>query len=319
MKGLAGYGFRTGLWTENGVDKIAWEVGQAGSRVQKLDVAWTGKGYQFAMDANKSAYDGILNNSDSRPFLWTVMGWAGIQRYAVAWTGDQSASWDYIRWHIPTLIGSGLSGQAYASGDVDAIFGGSPETYLRDLQWKSFTPVLMGMSGWAAAERKHPWWFDEPYRDINRRYLKLKMRLTPYMYTLVREAEQSGAPLVRGLMWDYPQDPAAYTEAYKYQFLPGPRRAGGARLPQPGRQRRLAQGHPPAAGHVVRLLGWPPGHGRRQGPRPRHAGDAGQAARVRARRRHPAHVSGNAVRRPEAEGSADARYLPARRFRVHPV
>jgi alpha-glucosidase (family GH31 glycosyl hydrolase) len=221
VQGLAKYGFRTGLWTENGVDKIAWEVGKAGSRVQKLDVAWTGKGYQFSLDANKAAYDGILNNSDGRPFIWTVMGWAGTQRYAVAWTGDQSASWDYIRWHIPTLIGSGLSGQAYASGDVDAIFGGSPETYTRDLQWKSFTPVLMGMSGWSAAERKHPWWFDEPYRSINRRYLKLKMRFTPYMYTLAREAEQSGAPLVRGLMWDYPNDPAAWTEAYKYQFLLG--------------------------------------------------------------------------------------------------
>ncbi len=122
---------------------------------------------------------------------------------------------------MPTLIGSGLSGQAYATGDVDAIFGGSPETYTRDLQWKSFTPVLMGMSGWSAAARKHPWWFAEPYRSINRRYLKLKMRLTPYMYTLMREAEQSGAPLVRGLMWDYPNDPAAYTEAYKYQYLLG--------------------------------------------------------------------------------------------------
>ncbi|WUR13615.1 glycoside hydrolase family 31 protein [[Empedobacter] haloabium] len=221
VQGLAKYGFRTGLWTENGVDKIAWEVGQAGSRVQKLDVAWTGKGYQFSLDANKSAYDGIVHNSDSRPFIWTVMGWAGTQRYAVAWTGDQSASWDYIRWHVPTLIGSGLSGQAYATGDVDAIFGGSPETYTRDLQWKAFTPVLMGMSGWAAAERKHPWWFDEPYRSINRRYLKLKMRLTPYMYGLAREAETTGAPLVRGLMWDYPADPAAWTEAYKYQFLLG--------------------------------------------------------------------------------------------------
>lgn len=221
VRGLAGYGFRTGLWTENGVDKIAWEVGQAGTRVQKLDVAWTGKGYQFSLDANKAAYDGILDNSDSRPFIWTVMGWAGTQRYAVAWTGDQSASWDYIRWHVPTLVGSGLSGQAYASGDVDAIFGGSPETYTRDLQWKSFTPVLMGMSGWSAAERKHPWWFEDPYRSINRRYLKLKLRLTPYMYTLAREAEDSGAPLVRGLMWDYPQDPAALTERYKYQFLLG--------------------------------------------------------------------------------------------------
>ena len=221
VKGLAGYGFRTGLWTENGVDKIAWEVGTAGTRVQKLDVAWTGKGYQFSLDANQAAYDGILKNSDSRPFIWTVMGWAGTQRYAVAWTGDQSASWDYIRWHVPTLIGSGLSGQAYATGDVDAIFGGSPETYTRDLQWKSFTPVLMGMSGWSGAERKHPWWFDEPYRDINRRYLKLKLRLTPYMYTLAREAEDSGAPLVRGLMWDYPRDPAAWTEKYKYQFMLG--------------------------------------------------------------------------------------------------
>jgi alpha-glucosidase (family GH31 glycosyl hydrolase) len=221
VQGLAKYGFRTGLWTENGVEKMAWEVGTAGSRAQKLDVAWTGKGYQFSLDANKSAYDGILNHSDGRPFIWTVMGWAGTQRYAVTWTGDQSASWDFIRWHIPTLIGSGLSGQAYATGDVDAIFGGSPETYTRDLQWKAFTPVLMGMSGWAAAERKHPWWFGEPYRSINRRYLKLKLRLTPYMYTLMREAEQSGAPLVRGLMWDNPDDPAAYTEAYKYQYLLG--------------------------------------------------------------------------------------------------
>jgi len=45
-------------------------------------------------------------------------------------------------------VGSGLSGQAYATGGVDAIFGGSPETFTRDLQWKAFTPVLMGMSGW---------------------------------------------------------------------------------------------------------------------------------------------------------------------------
>ncbi len=221
VQGLAKYGFKTGLWTENGVEKIAWEVGTAGTRVQKLDVAWTGQGYQFAMDANHSAWDGIFNNSDSRPFLWTVMGWAGIQRYAVAWTGDQSGSWDYIRWHIPTLIGSGLSGYAYATGDVDGIFGGSAETFTRDLQWKAFTPVLMGMSGWSANVRKHPWAFDEPYRSINRDYLKLKMRLTPYMYGLAHEAETRGAPIVRGLMWDYPQDPQAAGEAYKYQFLLG--------------------------------------------------------------------------------------------------
>lgn len=221
VAGLKKHGFRTGLWTENGVDKIAWEVGTAGTRAQKLDVAWTGKGYQFSLDANMAAAQGILDNSNARPFIWTVMGWAGTQRYAVTWTGDQSGSWDYIRWHIPTLIGSGLSGQAYATGDVDGIFGGSPETFTRDLQWKTFTPVLMGMSGWSKSERKHPWWFDEPYRSINRDYLKLKMRLMPYMYTYAHEAEQSGAPIVRGLMWDHPQDPNANNENYKYQFMLG--------------------------------------------------------------------------------------------------
>jgi hypothetical protein len=82
-------------------------------------------------------------------------------------------------------------------------------------------PVLMGMSGWSSNARKHPWWYDEPYRSINRDYLKLKMRLTPYMYGLVHEAAQTGAPPVRGLMWDNPRDPHAQDETYKYQFLLG--------------------------------------------------------------------------------------------------
>jgi len=209
-------GFHTGLWTENGVEKIAWEVGTAGTRVQKLDVAWTGKGYQWALDANHDAAQGFLDNSDSRPFIWTVMGWAGIQRYAVTWTGDQSGSWDYIRWHVPTLIGSGLSGMNYSTGDVDGIFGGSPETYTRDMQWKCFTTVFMGMSGWSKAERKHPWWFDEPYRSINRRYLKLRQRLMPYIYTLARETETTGAPMVRGVAWDHPDDPHAGDHPYQF-------------------------------------------------------------------------------------------------------
>ncbi len=221
VEGLAQYGFKTGLWTENGVEKIAWEVGKAGTRLQKLDVAWTGKGYQFALDANQSAAQGILYNSDSRPLVWTVMGWAGIQRYAVPWTGDQSGSWDYIRWHIPTYIGSGMSGQAYATSDLDGIFGGAPETFTRDLQWKAFTPVVMGMSGWSATERKHPWWFDEPYRSINRDYLKLRQRLMPYLYTYAHQTEQDGSPIVRGLVWDHPTDPNALNEKYKYQFFYG--------------------------------------------------------------------------------------------------
>lgn len=74
-------GFWTGLWTEDGVGQIAWEVGTAGTRACKLDVAWVGSGYLTALNACNSAYDGIETNSDHRAFVWSVCGWAGTQRY----------------------------------------------------------------------------------------------------------------------------------------------------------------------------------------------------------------------------------------------
>ena len=221
VKALADLGFHTGLWTERKLSDAEWEVRTAGTRLRKLDVAWTGPAYQFSLDANRQAWESLVNNSDSRGFVWTVQGWAGTHRYSVCWTGDQYGSWDLIRYHIPTLIGSGLSGQAYATTDIDGIFGGSPETYTRDLQWKCFTPVLYCMNGWAGKMNKSPWSYDEPFRSINRSYLKLKMRMTPYMYKYARLAYDTGAPIVRGMIWNYPQDTKTWDDSTKYQYMLG--------------------------------------------------------------------------------------------------
>ncbi|OBZ12763.1 discoidin domain-containing protein [Bacillus sp. FJAT-26390] len=213
-------GFYTGLWTQNGVDQIAHEVGVDGTRLAKLDVAWVGPGYDFALNGSKQAYQGIENNSDARGYVWSVGGWAGTQRYSTVWSGDQSGDWEYIRFHIPTLIGAGLSGIPYATGDVDGIFGGSAKTYVRDLQWKTFTPILMSMSGWASKD-KQPWVWGEPYTSYNRDALKLRERLTPYFYTYLNEAYESGAPLVRGMIYEYPNDPNAKGLLTQYQFMSG--------------------------------------------------------------------------------------------------
>ena len=72
--------------------------------------------------------------------------------------------------------------KASRSDDVDGIFGGSARAQVRDLQWKAFTPVLMIISGWSKQTNlmKQPWIIGDPYTGWNRRYLKLKMRLTPY-------------------------------------------------------------------------------------------------------------------------------------------
>ncbi|GHF40447.1 hypothetical protein GCM10010218_22260 [Streptomyces mashuensis] len=218
-RGLAGRKAAMGLWTEDGLGKLADQV-KAGQRVAKLDVAWVGDGYKFALDGCKDAYRGIEDNSDARGFTWAPESWAGAQRCGVQWSGDQKGSWEYIRWQIPTYAGATMSGLAYTTGDVDGIFGGSPKTYVRDLQWKAFLPAVMTMDGWAPSD-KQPWRYGEPYTSVNRKYLKLKEALLPYMYSYAAEAARTGVGPVRPLALEYPGDPKAATEAAKYEFLSG--------------------------------------------------------------------------------------------------
>jgi hypothetical protein len=97
------------------------------------------------------------------------------------WTGDDSGSMDYVKWQIPTFVGCGFSAQAHTSGDIDGIFGGSPESQVRDLQFKALTTTIMVMSGWAGNPDKQPWTWGEPYTTYNRASLKLKAALTPYI------------------------------------------------------------------------------------------------------------------------------------------
>lgn len=197
-------GFYTGLWSSTGLPNIAREVKGSGVRIAKTDVGWIGAGYKYAFESVRFLSDSIENNSDHRRFIWTVEGWAGTHRYAVMWTGDDSGSFEYIKWQLPTFVGTGFSAQAHVSGDVDGIFGGSPDTYVRDLQFKCMMTTMMTMSGWAANPDKQPWTYGEPYASINRMYLKLKARLLPYFYTYSRVAYDTGVPPIRAMALEFP-------------------------------------------------------------------------------------------------------------------
>ncbi|MFI8292654.1 DUF5110 domain-containing protein [Streptomyces sp. ms191] len=218
-QGLQQRKMQLGLWTEDGIDRLGEQV-KAGQRVAKLDVAWVGEGYKFALDGCKDAYAGIEANSGARGFTWAPESWSGAQRCGVQWSGDQSGSWEYIRWQIPTYAGASMSGLAYTTGDVDGIFGGSAKTYTRDLQWKTFLPVTMTMDGWAAND-KQPFRYGEPYTSINRASLKLHEALLPYIYSHAHRATTTGVGLARPLVLEYPDDPKAAGDAAKYEFLSG--------------------------------------------------------------------------------------------------
>lgn len=226
-------GVEIGLWTQSDLHPkegisallqrdIVKEVRDAGVRVLKTDVAWVGAGYSFGLNgitdvARIMTYYG----NEARPFIISLDGWAGTQRYAGIWSGDQTGgTWEYIRFHIPTYIGSGLSGNPNICSDMDGIFGGkNPVVNTRDFQWKAFTPMQLNMDGWGANE-KYPHALGEPATSINRWYLKLKSEIMPYAYSIAKESVD-GLPMMRAMFLEYPN---VYTlgKATQYQFLYGP-------------------------------------------------------------------------------------------------
>lgn len=226
-------GVEVGLWTQSdlhpreGVEgllqrDIIKEVRDAGVRVLKTDVAWVGAGYSFGLNGVADVGEVMpYYGSNARPFIISLDGWAGTQRYAGIWSGDQTGGdWEYIRFHIPTFIGSGLSGQPNITSDVDGIFGGkNVPVNVREFQWKTFTPMELNMDGWGS-NPKYPHVLGEPATSINRSYLKLKSELIPYTYSIAAEAVD-GKPMIRAMFLDYPSDYTLGTKT-QYQFMYGP-------------------------------------------------------------------------------------------------
>lgn len=232
-----------GLWTQSNLhpdptlpedDPLRRDLDgevKAGVRAIKTDVAWVGQGYSMALNATRQSAEGIEkaeNSGGARPFVISLDGWAGTQRYASLWSGDQyGGNWEYIRMHIPTYIGAGLSGNPNVGSDIDGIFGGDKVIQTRDFQWKTFTPIEIDMDGWASggqdySKEKNPWNYGQPYTDINRMYLKLKAQMMPYIYTIAEESTSTSMPMIRGMMLEYPNDPYTYGTETQYQYMWGP-------------------------------------------------------------------------------------------------
>ena len=213
-------GLKTGLWTQRSLTQQEYEVGEAGVRLRKLDVAWVGSGYRLALTGCEAAHGGIEQYSNARGTSLMVEGWAGSQRCGMQWTGDHSGNLDAVRWQVSALTGAGNSGLPFTTGDVDGIFGGSAESYVRDLQWKAFAPALYSMSGWASTD-KRPWLYGEQATAINRSYLQLRQQLMPFIYSLAAESHRSGLPMMRSIALEYPDDPGAYSVEANNEFLLG--------------------------------------------------------------------------------------------------
>jgi alpha-glucosidase len=159
----------------------------------------------YGMENSRATYDGLLAlRPNLRPFVMTRASYAGGQRYAVTWTGDNSATWNHLRQTTPQLLNLGLSGFSLAGADVGGFAGSPPAALLtRWLMLAAFQPIDRDHS--AKGTRPHEPWVDGPAEEaIRRRYIEERYRLMPYLYTAAEETSQDGMPIIRPLFLEFP-------------------------------------------------------------------------------------------------------------------
>jgi alpha-glucosidase (family GH31 glycosyl hydrolase) len=176
---------------------------------------------------------------NERPFALHRNAAAGVQRYGgFIWSGDVSTRWETLRTHVPIAINTGLSGLPYWGTDIGGFIPTAEytgELHVRWFQFGAFCPLFRAHGrNW---HLRLPWGWDggdggppesgrfqvaptelhnAAVEPICRKYLELRYRLMPYLYTAVRETHDTGLPIMRALWLHYPDDPAAVARGDEY-------------------------------------------------------------------------------------------------------
>jgi alpha-glucosidase len=159
----------------------------------------------YGMQNTRGTFEGMEHlRPGVRPFVMTRASYAGGQRYAVTWTGDNSSTWDHLRLCVEQLTNLGLSGFAYSGCDVGGFVGGaSPDLLTRWYEIAAFTPVFRNHSA-HDAPRAEPWVDGPEHLAIRRRFIEERYRLMPYLYAVAEQNARTGDPVMRPVFYDYP-------------------------------------------------------------------------------------------------------------------
>lgn len=174
----------------------------------------------YGLEMARATYEGVRGlRPEQRPFVLTRAGFAGVQRYAAVWTGDNVANWEHLRLALSMCLGLGISGVPFIGFDIGGFEGSaSPELFGRFLQLGALTPLCRNHTCYGTRDQE-PWAFGETYEEINARTIRLRYQLLPYLYGLFRQASITGIPVMRPLLMEFQSDPATWEQ--DDQFLLG--------------------------------------------------------------------------------------------------
>lgn len=174
-----------------------------------------------------------IDRPNERPYALHRNGYAGMQRYAsFLWSGDVSSTWETLKTHVPVALNTALSGIPYWGTDIGG-FVPTPEftaeLYIRWFQFGAFCPLFrchgrtwklrlpwgwntgdpgpVEISNYKGAAIPDPSQLhDTRVEPICRKYLELRYRMLPYLYSTVRECATTGMPIMRALWIHFPND-----------------------------------------------------------------------------------------------------------------
>src|ERR1700761_7798522 len=150
------------------------------------------------MQMVRATYEGLrMIMKNKRPFTITRAGYSGVQRYSSVWTGDNVASWEHLQLGNIMCQRLSVSGIPFCGTDIGG-FSGEPEgaLFTRWIQMGTFSPFMRAPSAGDTKERE-PWSFGEPFTTINRKFIELRYRLIPYLYSIFWEHHRYGFPILR--------------------------------------------------------------------------------------------------------------------------
>jgi len=193
---------------------------------------------------NKMYWEGPqIDRPNERPYALHRNGYAGMQRYAAfLWSGDVYSTWETLKVQVPIGVNTSLTGIPYWGTDIGGFVPTkefTAELYMRWFQFGAFCTLFRchGRTwklrlpwGWntgdpgpveisnyrGAAIPDANQLHNEQVEPICRKYLELRYRLLPYLYSAVRECATSGMPVMRALWLHYPEDPIAVAHGDEY-------------------------------------------------------------------------------------------------------
>ena len=185
-------------------------------------------------------WDGMREAGMENPVNLLRCAWAGSQRYgALVWSGDIMSRWEDFRRQICAGLSMGCAGIPWWTTDIGGFHDGWPEDpafrelLIRWFQWGCYCPVMRlhgdrkpservfrkdGREALPSGGANEVWSYGEEAYPILVKYLARREELRPYVRELMREAHETGRPLMRAMFYEFPEDPACAELKDQYMF-----------------------------------------------------------------------------------------------------